>query len=813
MKMRILTAILFSSVIFLFGPLVTYVHNHRSLSIPFQYVFLYGILLFAAGTLVMFLLLCLFRGKLLSIICALIMGISFYLWFNGSFVDWNLGVLDGSQINWSGLITQGRIELALLALFLVCAMFFHRKIMAKASKICAFLLLVQFLNISYLLITTPSARIIGDTRIPHSAAVAAHSFSFSAQQNAIVIVLDSFENYVFDAIAAMANGIDIDHIFRDFTYFRNTTAGFPTTMPTIPMLLHGRMYSNEDGPFSAFQNRVMNENSLPLLLQNNGFDIVMSEIASRFGHFEPILQKDYITTMKYWWDIFRADVFFISLIRKAPLLGKKILLEEAFFMDALHRWMYNDIKYFYNFINTANNNNPSPTFRFHHLWGIHPPYSLTRDVTLRRGNYSSNAMLEQGIGYLKIVEKFLEKLRTIGVYDNSIIVICADHGKGGHHMSLPLLLIKPINATGEKMSVSLAPAALSDIPKTIAENLRLPNDLPGVDVFSLEESDQRVRYFYYYTWNQAYWQKDMLPPITKIRIPPLSIERERVINFSLSDFNAPLYFNIKNSSQLRVITLLGEFHAPETNHQWTGGNSHIGINQDTPIDPNETALIHIRGRNLTQERPTKIFWNDEIIGVVSSAQWEESTFIISATSIEPRNTLRFYTPDVLSPRSLNIGEDPRTLGFALGRISINFAEFPTAVKFGTYGNDSNYIVSGFSGPESGFRWTDGNRAVLQFWPHEVADNLTARFDLFPLLREGVLSAQRVDVFVNENKVADWELTGPAVKEIALPRFLVGNQQFEMTFLLPDAISPKDLGINDDPRKLAIAFRAIQFFDK
>ena len=148
----------------------------------------------------------------------------------------------------------------------------------------------------------------------------------------------------------------------------------------------------------------------------------------------------------------------------------------------------------------------------------------------------------------------------------------------------------------------------------------------------------------------------------------------------------------------------------------------------------------------------------------------------------------------------------------ISRISINFAGFPTAVNFGNYGNDSNFILSGFSVPESGFRWTDGSKAVLQFWIYNMPDNLTAtaRFDLFPLLGGGILSAQRVEVFVNESKVADWKLTEPTVKEIALPKFLLRNQQFEMTFLLPNAVSPKDLGINNDTRKLAVAFRAIHF---
>ena len=129
-------------------------------------------------------------------------------------------------------------------------------------------------------------------------------------------------------------------------------------------------------------------------------------------------------------------------------------------------------------------------------------------------------------------------------------------------------------------------------------------------------------------------------------------------------------------------------------------------------------------------------------------------------------------------------------------------------------NDWFYNVSGFSYPENGFRWAEGNKAVLRFRAHEdVPDNLMVSFALIPLLKRGVLDRQRVEVIVNENNVADWELTGTTIKEIPLPKSLMKNQRFDITFLLPDAISPRELGINNDTRKLAVAFRAVQFFQK
>ena len=123
------------------------------------------------------------------------------------------------------------------------------------------------------------------------------------------------------------------------------------------------------------------------------------------------------------------------------------------------------------------------------------------------------------------------------------------------------------------------------------------------------------------------------------------------------------------------------------------------------------------------------------------------------------------------------------------------------------------FVSGFGALENGFRWTVGNKAVLKVWAWDVPYNLTANFELHPFLNESILGMQNVEVFVNENRVADWKLTGPVMKEILLPKSLIEYGQNIITFLLPNATSPKDMGINDDMRKLAVAFQRIQFFKK
>ncbi|GHV56040.1 hypothetical protein FACS1894216_19540 [Synergistales bacterium] len=132
------------------------------------------------------------------------------------------------------------------------------------------------------------------------------------------------------------------------------------------------------------------------------------------------------------------------------------------------------------------------------------------------------------------------------------------------------------------------------------------------------------------------------------------------------------------------------------------------------------------------------------------------------------------------------------------------------VSFGTGTNDFFYIKNGFSGQEEGFRRTEGNEATLIFGTREAGENdIIAEFTVSPLLGSG-LDEQRVEVMINGIRAEDWVINAPAAKELLLPKEQIKGETMTIEFKLPDAASPKELGINGDERKLAVAFREIRF---
>ena len=64
-------------------------------------------------------------------------------------------------------------------------------------------------------------------------------------------------------------------------------------------------------------------------------------------------------------------------------------------------------------------------YRFYHMYGAHAPYYMTENAGM---DYSSCDPMAQFKGSLKVVYDYLKELKKAGLYDESTIIITADHG-------------------------------------------------------------------------------------------------------------------------------------------------------------------------------------------------------------------------------------------------------------------------------------------------------------------------------------------------------------------------------------------------
>ena len=97
---------------------------------------------------------------------------------------------------------------------------------------------------------------------------------------------------------------------------------------------------------------------------------------------------------------------------------------------------------------------------------------------------------------MEILYSYIEMLKKEGVYENTSIVVTADHGYFDLHKSAPLMLVKAKNGSGEKLQISSAPGVVQlDLLPTVLDLMGEDPEIltRGESMLRLPESEPRLR--------------------------------------------------------------------------------------------------------------------------------------------------------------------------------------------------------------------------------------------------------------------------------------------------------------------------------
>jgi hypothetical protein len=133
-----------------------------------------------------------------------------------------------------------------------------------------------------------------------------------------------------------------------------------------------------------------------------------------------------------------------------------------------------------------------------------------------------------------------------------------------------------------------------------------------------------------------------------------------------------------------------------------------------------------------------------------------------------------------------------------------FYGWGVAVKCGRGGQSERYNTLGWSDAEKDFTWTIGKRTELLFRTEPTAKALQLRMRLAGNTKPPQLPFQPVEVYVNQQKVADWEVGDSADYTATIPAGTVkegGELRIELK--VPQAASPKSLEVSAEPRVLGV----------
>ena len=500
-------------LLFLYAPLELYLTNQLEFWFTAGQMLPYALLLFAlgfAGLLLAFLLLRRFAPGLCPWALALCLLALICTWIQGSFLVAHLPGMNGAAVDW-GAFPGDRLASILIWVLGAAGLGFALKKLGAgrfsgaAGFVSLALCLLLAVTLTTLFLATDSAEkrrslVCTDEGL----------FTYSEDENFLILVLDAVDAEAFEQ--SLAREERYPGIFDDFTYYRNTVGGYPYSLCSIPLIISGEWYEAKT-TFVEFETAALAGAPVLQRAEREGFrrglyvydPAVMA--AAHQGQFENLTVD---------------QPAFSGLLPTAKILVKMALVKHAPW--DLKRFGYDlpgrlneamafggegDAAYFdwsdLSFYRRLRDENPVVTvpekcWKYIHLEGAHQPHVYDKNLNVLPDSPYRDVIE----GNFLLVDTFLSRLREAGVYDNTVIVLCADHGSS-NGMDLdtinqhPILLVKGKNER-HPFRTDDAPISYDDLQQAY---LKLMDGAQSDAIFPWHEGDARERRFFDHELNNS----------------------------------------------------------------------------------------------------------------------------------------------------------------------------------------------------------------------------------------------------------------------------------------------------------------------
>lgn len=535
-------ALLGPAQILLFGLFATYERNQHEFVLPFWT--LVGPWLWVLGAIVAVLAAvgAVLRGSLAHRYVAILFALGVLLWLQGNVIPGDYGPLYGERLDLGRHAGRAPFEVGLWVSVVAAALYYSRAVASVAPL--ASQVLVGLQSVVLLLSTVFATAEIqpGERRwsTPPD-----RIYRLSRGQNIIHIVLDGFLSEVFGEIVERERAV-FDRDLSGFVFFADHLGAFRSTRASMPAMLSGLAYRNEV-PFQQFRERV-GQRSIFRALYRQGYRI--NSVSFHSGDHPPrsIRHRTVRYTVPTPYGSYRsyrrfaaAQLADLTLFRHVPhvlksgvyngdawLAQRALARHDSAGSEARNFRASNHVAFLDEFTSRMSVGFKEPVYLFLHVAIPHPPLVVNGDCAftgqkpLHRPVYTAQARCA-----LTVVQRILSRLRGLGAYDRSIILLTADHGwnieRADHPLkgrvtpvgpldgivlgAMPLLAIKRAGASGP-LETSWAPTALTDVPATILDAAGLPTDVvAGESVFDVDPQTPRPRTYAYHSWRNADWER------------------------------------------------------------------------------------------------------------------------------------------------------------------------------------------------------------------------------------------------------------------------------------------------------------------
>lgn len=448
---------------------------------------------------------------------SILTGITLACFIQGTYLNPDLGVLDGSEIVWNQYSKKSIINLFIWLLILSIP-FIIRYISKEFWKhfcniVSCFVILILGISLGISIIP----EIVNENSSENNQTYGLTNkdkFVFGSKENVVFICLDMADNSLMNSV--LKQYPDVLDPLHDFTYFDNFNTHYYGTFPSVTYFLTHTDYDAEKETVNEYFSRAWNSKDAQSFydgLEKAGYRTnmyisqwVMGDLANMVGKIDnviPIDPSSYHYNKKALLNLYYVSLYYhLPIICKAPFNYYTDDIVEIVNLDEdLSKWDSAEaIRYFWE--NGASAGDYEKSFVYYHFDGAHGPLSI--DKYGKPGKGITFPREDALAGHFRVISELFQYMKDLEIYNTSTIIITADHGR--IFTQQPILFIKRPGEKRAEMKVSHAPVDQADLFATIAEQAGLADPAQyGETVYQIPEDTLRERCC------QTYYHDDSFP--------------------------------------------------------------------------------------------------------------------------------------------------------------------------------------------------------------------------------------------------------------------------------------------------------------
>ncbi len=449
-------------------------------------------------------LLALVPGGAFAPVSALVLGFGIASYAQNMFFNTKLSEADGSAMRWETLghypIINAAVWLVILAGVLAVSFAFQKQWSTISLAAPAFLCAIQLVAVVSLAFT-PHPTASSDLQVSGE-----DQFKVASQENIIVFVLDTVSNDHLTPAEWLYP--DLLDGLEDFTRYTNADCGYYTTFPSMTHMLTGVLFDFNADTWENWLSDAWHSdraNDFYADLHKAGYacelyspDMYIYGTADNLqGHFDNV--QPVPRTVKT--GRLLALLEKLSAYRYLPYVCKpafEVLSSE--FADVVEypetQAALESNTDFYAALKQQGltvKEGEQKAFIVQHLFGVHGPYTTAPD-----GTYVEEAGPDQAVkGCFTILQDYLARLKELGLYESSTIIITSDHGHAEYSGLQPIYFIKQAGEQHEEMQLNTAPISHDDFQNTILTLAGAGDEEEfGTSIFDWQPGQERLRTLY-----------------------------------------------------------------------------------------------------------------------------------------------------------------------------------------------------------------------------------------------------------------------------------------------------------------------------